>query len=123
MMNSLIKLFELEKEAAEFGFAWDNSTQIMLQILSECSEVKAHLQDENKEKLQEEIGDLLHAIFSLCAFNKIDAYDTLEKSVYKFERRFRTVQVLAKEKGYTSLRGETFENLMNLWDKAKKIVG
>jgi ATP diphosphatase len=95
----------------------------MSQILSECSEVEVHLNDKNKNKLQEEIGDLLHAIFSLCAFNKIDALATLENSVRKFERRFRTVQQLAKDQGYTSLKGESFESLMKFWDAAKTISG
>lgn len=122
-MDIFTKLLKLEHEATDFGFAWDNSEQIMTQILSECKEVKVHLYDENKEKLQEEIGDLLHAIFSLCAFNKIDALDTLTNSVNKFERRFRVVQELAKEQGYSSLKGESFEKLMQLWDASKKTVG
>jgi uncharacterized protein YabN with tetrapyrrole methylase and pyrophosphatase domain len=121
-MNILTKLLELEHEASDFGFAWENSEQIMTQILSECGEVKVHLYDENKGKLQEEIGDLLHGIFSLCAFNKIDALETLTNSVNKFERRFRVVQQLAKEQGYISLNGESFEKLMELWDVSKKIV-
>ncbi len=122
-MNSLPKLLKLEKEAADFGFKWDNSTQIMSQILSECSEVKAHLHDENKEKMQEEIGDLLHAIYSLCVFNNIDPSVTLENSIDKFERRFRVVQKLAKEQGHASLKGESFEHVMKLWDRAKSMVG
>jgi len=121
-MNILTKLIELEEEATNFGFKWDNSEQIMRQILSECSEVEVHLNDKNKEKLQEEIGDLLHAIFTLCAFNKINPLETLENSVYKFERRFRIVQQLAKEQGYTSLKGESFEKLMELWDVAKRTI-
>lgn len=122
-MNIFTRLLELELEATDFGFAWDNSEQIMKQILSECQEVRVHLEDGNQEKLQEEIGDLLHAIFSLCAFNKIDALDTLINSVNKFERRFRVVQQLAKEQGYLSLKGESFEKLMEFWDASKKTVG
>jgi uncharacterized protein YabN with tetrapyrrole methylase and pyrophosphatase domain len=122
-MKILTKLLELEHEATAFGFAWDNSEQIMTQIWSECREVRVHLDDGNQEKLQEEIGDLLHAIFSLCAFNKIDALDTLKNSVNKFERRFRVVQQLAKQQGYVSLKDESFEKLMELWDVSKKIVG
>lgn len=122
VMHILNKLLQLEDEATNFGFKWDNSDQIMSQILSECAEVKVHLDDKNKEKLQEELGDLLHAIFSLCAFNKINALTTLENSVDKFERRFRAVQQLAKEQGYITLNSVAFEKLMQLWDMAKKIT-
>ncbi|PJB09691.1 MAG: nucleoside triphosphate hydrolase, partial [Gammaproteobacteria bacterium CG_4_9_14_3_um_filter_38_9] len=54
----------LEKEAEQFGFKWGNTHQIMAQIKSECDEIDEHLSninENNKPKLQEEIGDLMHA--------------------------------------------------------------
>lgn len=125
-MDILKKLTTLENEATRFGFKWENAEQILAQINSECSEIKVHLNktdSENKIKLQEEIGDLLHAVFSLCVFCQFDPQETLENSVNKFERRFDEVKQLAKEEGLKSLNGLPFGELMRLWDSAKIRVG
>ena len=125
-MQILKKLTLLEKDAEQFGFKWDNTQQIMAQIKSECDEIDEHLShitDDNKPKLQEEIGDLLHAVFSLCVFCELDATDTLTRSVDKFERRLNTVKAIAQEKGIATLNGYAFDELMKFWDQAKKRVG
>lgn len=125
-MNILERLTHLEKEAEQFGFKWDNTHQIMTQIKSECDEIDEHLShvtNVNKFKLQEEIGDLMHAVFSLCVFCEFNAKETLEKSVNKFERRLNAVKTIAQENGIVSLNGYTFDDLMKFWDQAKKRVG
>ncbi|MCX7121654.1 MAG: nucleoside triphosphate hydrolase [Gammaproteobacteria bacterium] len=124
-MNILEKLTQLEIEASNYGFKWENPHQIMDQIKSECVEIDEHLNspDSDKLKLQEEIGDLLHAVFSLCIFCKFDAEETLKKSVDKFERRLNTVKKIAEEQGIATLNGYAFDELMQFWDKAKKTVG
>ncbi len=123
-MKILKKLIHLENEAANFGFKWENAKQIMAQIRSEIDEIEVHLENPNeKNKLQEEIGDLLHAVFSLCIFCKFDASETLQNSIEKFERRFRETQKLAKNQRLVDLNGQSFEKLMAFWNKAKELVG
>ena len=122
----LEKLTHLEKEAEAFGFKWENTHQIMSQIKSECDEVDEHLSNvtnDNKAKLQEEIGDLMHAVFSLCIFCELDAKETLSNSIDKFERRLHAVKMIAEENGITTLSGYAFDALMQFWDQAKKRVG
>ena len=125
-MTLLEKLTMLENEADAFGFKWENPHQIMSQIQSECVEINEHLDStapENKIKLQEEIGDLLHAVFSLCVFCKLNPEETLKKSVDKFERRFNAVKSLAQQKGLKTMNGMSFDQLMHFWDQAKHRVG
>jgi uncharacterized protein YabN with tetrapyrrole methylase and pyrophosphatase domain len=122
-MDILKQLAHLENEASEFGFKWENPSQILDQIRSEIAEIEIHLKDQDKTKLQDEIGDLLHAAFSLCVFCKLDAHETLKNSVDKFERRFRETQILAKEEGFNNLNGQPFKKLMDLWNAAKKRKG
>ncbi|MFZ2314538.1 MAG: MazG nucleotide pyrophosphohydrolase domain-containing protein [Gammaproteobacteria bacterium] len=122
-MTIFKKLTALENEASDFGFAWETAEQISSQIQSELSEIKAHFKDQDKTKLQEEIGDLLHAAFSLCIFCELDAEKTLENSVAKFERRFHSVKQLAAQDDLHSLKGKDFKELMLYWGQAKKLVG
>ncbi len=126
-MNLLEKVVLLESEADDFGFRWDNTDQIMEQIKSECQEIDEHLQDltsdPKKIKLQEEIGDLLHAVFSLCVFCKLDPAETLENTLKKFQRRLTAVKAIANEQGLSSLKTYSFPELMLIWKQAKKMVG
>ena len=126
-MDLLEQVAELEQEADQFGFSWSNADQIMAQIQSECVEINEHLnhgiEQDNKLELQEEIGDLLHAVFSLCVFCNLNPKDTLEKTLLKFERRLNAVKKITKESGLNSLEGHSFDELMHIWDKAKQLVG
>ncbi len=126
-MELLEKVLALELDADKFGFRWGNTSQIMEQIQSECEEVSEHLaspqQQTNQAALQEEIGDLLHAVFSLCVYCKFKPEDNLKKTVEKFERRMSAVKAIASEQGLKQLDGFTFDELMVFWDKAKEQVG
>jgi len=124
--NILKKIAALENQSDQFGFKWENAAQIITQIRNELVEIHEHLNSTDPDvtlKLQEEIGDLLHAAFSLCHFCNVDFQETLEKSANKFERRFMAVQALAKERGLDNLHSLPFKELMNFWDKAKETVG
>lgn len=124
-MDLLDKVKHLELEADSFGFRWERPEQIMRQIHSECLEIEEHLQQNspNQEALQEEIGDLLHAAFSLCVFCKFDPQETMQATLEKFERRLLAVKQLAYADGKYSLVGHSFADLMKYWDQAKDLVG
>lgn len=118
------KLELLEKQAADFGFAWPNENTIIKQVLSECEEIQQELRQDplsvsNKRKLQEEIGDLLHAAFSLCVFCGFGTKETLTNSINKFEQRFGAVKQLAAKSDLVDLNGLPFARLMEFWDQAK----
>ena len=126
-MDALKKVLELELDAEQFGFRWDNTTQIMEQIETECSEISEHLNhdkaDYNQDALQEEIGDLLHAAFSLCVYCKFNPKETLTKALDKFERRMNAVKSIAYSEGLDNVDGLAFDKLMMFWAKAKEQVG
>lgn len=126
-MDLLEKITELEQAADQFGFRWETTDQIMKQIQSECVEIDEHLQQRggptNPLELQEEIGDLLHAVFSLCVFCQLDPKNTLEKTLLKFERRLNAVKQLTQNSGLANLDGRSFDELMQIWQQAKHLVG
>jgi uncharacterized protein YabN with tetrapyrrole methylase and pyrophosphatase domain len=126
-MDLLDKVVRLENDASAFGFQWETTAQIMAQIQSECIEINEHLEKKiaqaNQAQLQEEIGDLLHAVFSLCVFCNLSPKDTLAQTLDKFERRLKAVKDISQEQGLTHLNGFSFDELMVIWQKAKERVG
>lgn len=121
----LEKILQLENDADEFGFRWENTAQIMQKIHSECVEIQEHLDQPsyNHQALQDEIGDLLHAVFSLTVFCKFEPLDTLQKTLSKFERRLNAVKELVHADGLSDLNGRSFDELMCYWTKAKSKIG
>ncbi|MBA3660338.1 MAG: nucleoside triphosphate hydrolase [Gammaproteobacteria bacterium] len=123
-MDLFEKFCNLEKSAEAFGFKWEKVEQIIAQVKSECVEIETQLLametiDANRN-LQEEIGDLIHAVFSLCLFCQFDPKETFAKSIIKFQKRFEKVKRIAQLQGYDNLAGQNFESLMQIWEQAKK---
>jgi uncharacterized protein YabN with tetrapyrrole methylase and pyrophosphatase domain len=116
----LLKQVEKQELAAkEFGFYWENFHQLIEQIQNECIEVQEAWDKENIPHLQEEVGDLIQAAISLAVFCKLDPRETLSKSIEKFQRRYDEVVHLAHSEGHKNLHKQSFETLMDYWNRAK----
>lgn len=124
MINLLQEIVLLEKQATSNGFAWPNVNMILDQVTNECKEVQQAIADnESPARVQEEIGDILHAAISLCVFMNFDVEETLANSKNKFEKRFLAVLDIAREQGYTDLKKQPIEKLLTLWELAKQRQG
>lgn len=126
MSDVIKKIIDLEKQAKEYGFYWPDSKSVMKQIKSEYDEVSELLFDDYSaslnEDLAEEIGDLLHAVFSLCIFFNFNPDEILDNSVNKFKKRFDLTKKIALEDGHVDMRGKNIQVMMKYWDKAKKVI-
>lgn len=119
-MDTLQRVIAQEQEARDFGFDWPNQMAAIRQIINECKEISEDIEAKAPpEKIQEEIGDLLHAAISLCAFSGFDVEATLEKIIQKFGRRMDAVKKLTYELGLKNLQGQSTRFMLDLWDKAK----
>jgi len=118
--NALNDLLSLEKDAREFGFEWPNEAMIIEQAIDECREIKEAIENQDMpERIQEEIGDLLHSAISLCEFSGFDVEKTLAKVRNKFGKRMQAIKNLTYELGLPNLKGQSIEFMMELWRKAK----
>lgn len=113
------QLEKQEQVAKDFGFYWENFSQLIEQIQSECIEIQEAWDSKNTDHLQEEVGDLIQAAISLAVFCKLDPRETLSKSMEKFQRRYDAVVQLARSEGNENLHNQSFETLMDYWKRAK----
>jgi len=119
-INSLDVLIGVDNAARGFGFEWPNADMVLTQIIEECNEVKqAFQQHDSTEKIQEEIGDVLNAAISLCIFAGFNVEQTLEKSAKKLDLRIRTLKEITNSHGLDTLKGQTIEYKLQLWDEVK----
>lgn len=121
MDDVIERLATLEKQAADHGFAWPNVEMVLDQVQSECQEIRQAVhQNEGPDRVQEEVGDLLHAALCLCFYMDINIEATLTKSANKFEKRLSAMLKIAAEQGYTDLKNENLDTLLQLWSLAKQ---
>lgn len=120
-VNVLNQLIALDKEAVEFGFAYPNYDMILDQIISECHEVKESLSThEPRERVLEEVSDLVHAVIELHNFLNADVEETLDIAVQKYDRRMKALRTITKKRGLTTLNGQSIEFIHTLWGEAKR---
>ena len=120
-LKSLKMLIKLEEDAVAFGLNWADQNMILDQIQNECQEIReALIQRENPERVQEEIGDLLQAVISLCIFSEFKLDEILLKVCQKFSLRLNNIKKVSKLYGLDTLHGLSNEEMMNLWQEAKQ---
>jgi len=120
---ALQRLITLDKRARDFGFKWPDLDAVLQQILSEHQEVVQELVDKQSEKrLREEIGDLLHAVISLCVFLEFTPQELLQETCVKFQERMNALMQLTKEQGLQNLDGQPIEFQLQLWEEAKRLA-
>src|SRR5947207_13673718 len=65
----------------------------------ETAELEAALKAEDRQKIEEEMGDLLFAAVNLARYLHVDPEIALKKANAKFSRRFRAMEARARESG------------------------
>ena len=119
-MNALRNLIETELEARNFGFDWPNFQMIIDQAIDECREIQEVIDlKESQERLQEEIGDLLHTAISMCIFAELSIEETVSITFKKFKGRIDSVKYFASKRGYKTLKDQPIDLLLELWHEAK----
>ncbi len=114
-LPALMRAEKLSKRAAKVGFDWPDMEGVFAKIDEELTEVKDALLTQDKDKIQEEIGDLLFAVTNLARKSGIDPETALRGTNAKFERRFEYVEDNADK----SLNEMNIDGLEALWRQAK----
>jgi len=115
---ALTRAFELQKKAGSVGFDWREAGPVVDKIREETGEIEAALASGDKNKIGEEIGDLIFTAINLARVSGIDAEAALRATNAKFERRFGHVEAAIAARGGT-LEETSLEEMDALWTEAK----
>ncbi len=91
-MPALLMAFRMGEKAGGVGFDWKNSQDVLVKIEEEVAEVKKEMAKMDKERLSEEVGDLLFAVASLARKEGIDPEAALRQALSKFQQRFEKME-------------------------------
>ena len=117
-LPSLIRAKKLQKRAARVGFDWKDANKVIDKIEEELEELKIEHLKNNKDKLAEEVGDILFTIVNLTRHYDLDPEDIMRRSNLKFEQRFKAMEKYA-EQNDLELKGMSVDQLENVWQKIK----
>ncbi|MCF6281030.1 MAG: nucleoside triphosphate pyrophosphohydrolase [Candidatus Polarisedimenticolaceae bacterium] len=118
-LPALLRAEKLQKRASQVGFDWPELSGVIAKIDEELAELKeAIAEDEGKQRLSEELGDLLFSCANLARRLDIDAETAVRDTNRKFERRFAYIEQQLSLTGI-ALEEASLEEMERLWNEAK----
>lgn len=116
-MPALMRAHQLTRRAANVGFDWDSAEAVLEKVAEEIRELRA-TPPADRDRLEEEAGDLLFAAMNVARFLKLDPELALRRANEKFEARFRAMEHDAAQSGRSLDRSSPAE-LDAMWERAK----
>src|SRR5262247_587184 len=113
---------QISSRAARVGFDWPDVEGIFDKLQEEVRELKEVISStaaqRQRERLEDEIGDMLFVIINIARYLKIDSESALKRANRKFKARFRYMEAELAKQG-KSLEETPLEEMEALWQKAK----
>ncbi|MBZ0086750.1 MAG: nucleoside triphosphate pyrophosphohydrolase [Thermomonas sp.] len=117
---------KLQHRAAKVGFDWPGPEPVLEKLAEEIAEVRAEFaavasapdDAQARDRLEDEIGDVLFVCANLARHAKVDVGSALRRANHKFERRFRAMEALADDDG--GLAGKSLAAQDAYWERAKQ---
>ena len=116
-LPALLLAEKIGKRAARVGFDWPRSEEVLEKLQEELKEFREVAQ-KDREKAEEEFGDILFTLVNYARHLGISPEEALRKTNRKFLRRFQAMEALAHARG-KKLSELSLEELDRLWEEAK----
>lgn len=118
-LPAMIKAYRIQEKARGIGFDWEHTHQVWDKVKEELEELRVEVEKNDKEKTEEEFGDLMFALINYARFIDVNPEDALEKTNRKFMKRFNFIEEEAKKAG-KSLKNMSLAEMDVFWNDAKK---
>jgi len=114
----LERAYRFQKKASKAGFDWNNISDVLEKVKEELQELEQEIFSGKKDKIEEELGDILFSVINAARFLKIDPSIALHRTNEKFLARFKKVEKGMEEMGLP-MKHENLEIMDKLWEEAK----
>ncbi len=118
-MPQLLRAKIIQKRAESVGFDWSELNSVIAKVEEELSELKEVISSDNQpDKLEEELGDLLFSVVNLSRHINVNAENALRKSNKKFINRFQYIEETLEKEG-KNIDECSLDELEVYWEQAK----
>jgi len=118
-LPATVKAMRLQEKAKKVGFEWENKEQVWQKVEEEVGELHQAVETNDKDKIEDEFGDLVFSLINYARFLQIDAENALERTNKKFTRRFSQMEAEAMKQS-KNLDEMTLEEMDALWNAIKQ---
>ncbi|MCF8233394.1 MAG: nucleoside triphosphate pyrophosphohydrolase [Bacteroidales bacterium] len=116
----LVKAYRMQEKAKGVGFDWEKPNQVWDKVLEEMNELKNEVEGTaDKDKMENELGDLLFALVNYARFIEVNPEDALERTNRKFINRFQYLESEINKLG-KNLKDMSLAEMDVYWEKAKQ---
>jgi XTP/dITP diphosphohydrolase len=131
----MVQAMRIQEKAKQVGFEWDNKEQVWEKVKEEMEEVRVEVEyydaqqldaadlsvvaEEQKMKIEDEIGDLLFSVINYARFLNIDPDNALAKTNKKFLDRFQAMEKIVTDKGQR-MTDLNLQQMDEIWNDVKK---
>jgi tetrapyrrole methylase family protein / MazG family protein len=121
-LPGILKAYKYQKKAATVGFDWPDVKPMWEKIHEEIREFQQETEknEQDRQKMIEEFGDILFALVNVARFYKIDPEEAISVTNVKFYQRFRYMEEAVKKEGKT-MNDLSLDELDEYWNKAKEV--
>lgn len=118
-LPALLKAARIQEKAARVGFDWDAIDGVFAKVEEELAEFRSAYKDQDKEKIEEELGDMFFALVNLARFLETNPEDALRGTINKFIKRFQYIECELENRGLNPSQ-VTLEEMDKIWERAKE---
>jgi len=119
-LPALVKASRIQEKVAGVGFDWEESHQVWDKVEEELQEFKEEVKNGNKEKIEQEFGDVMFSLINYARFLNISPENALESTNKKFIKRFQYLESKAKILN-KPLSEMTLIEMDVFWEEAKSL--
>lgn len=119
-LPALLRAQKVQKRASRVGFDWQKTGDVLQKLDEEIEELKEAAEANDKDRVEEELGDILFSVVNVARFLGVQAEEALGKTIAKFIRRFGYIEKKAAEQG-VELSKMGLAQMDALWEEAKRL--
>jgi len=117
-LPALVKATRIQDKVKGVGFEWDNKEQVWDKVKEEIQEFHEEVEAGDKQKMEEEFGDVLFSLINYARWVDINPEDALSKTNQKFINRFQWMEKATKADG-KELSDMSLVEMDEYWEKSK----
>jgi MazG family protein len=118
-LPALMRAQKAQSKAARVNFDWTELRDVIAKIEEETAETKAAISSQDRQAIEDEIGDLLFAVVNLARKCKLDAESALQTATDKFVARFTRLVDELQSRG-KQLGDVDLAELDAIWNEIKR---
>ena len=118
-LPALLGAHEIGTRVAAVGFDWARAEDVVAKIEEEVAELRRAVEGEGRERVAEEMGDLLFAVANLARKLGVEPESALRQANAKFSQRFAAVEEYFEQQG-RSVHDATLEEMEAAWTQIKQ---